>query len=1653
MMAYTMESRNSLFFLVVLCMVVVGSGAPASAKDIAHVVERSEGIDVSNYEGGENGGVKPHPIIPVYSLSPKPRCGPLSGGTITTIMLPPGFAMQPNCTCQFGGHKAAAMSTTGQTVTCISPPLNGILPPGPVALTLNTSPGANSTDPSEIMLTVEFVFYDKITLTSIDPATGPANGGTLVTVSSPGIVADESVLCKFSIPGQSDGIKVSGWIHTLTSSVLCQTPALEQAMPLRVFIAVNGQQFSDSSVLFTYFDRINITKVTPDKGLVLGGTLVTVYGQNFIAGSEDAKVRFDGTLQATSDVTDGPVAFVSMVSGRNGELWILYKKTDDGSLCLTKCYDIECDHLDTLLVDRQCGENGCSNSLIVVDNVARMVYSAQRSLFFAYTDANGGVTSVQLGVDGDQNQNPSIAVDSQGLPVIAYYDGSSSSLKVLKCFHKLCAGDHFSVVVVDRIEAASVGVGIHNALIVGSDGLPLLVYDTFTNNCTKVAPRPRPSGRVPSRPKNNGDGDNYDGIYGDDDNNGEGGFPSVNDLIVGVCRQVKIAHCLNDTCTAYKTNVADEMQGITEGGFSMAIGADGRPIFSYFYSDFYSDVKPEGYLKIGHCLEATCWQPKVTTVDQRSHYVGVFNSIAISNEGLPVVAYYEGRAHRILVAFCGDLSCHKATFASVSSNSTSRVVDFFDIVIPRAAGTPVIAYFDSQSSSLKLSHCITSRDMPNRCPRYVQATVLTDTQLVVVTPPAADDTTVKASLAMDGQQYLDEAFKFDYYNLQAVQLQPKGGPIAGGTEISLSVLSEHSHFDATPFEMFFSRWSSALNGVDVSEHLIVANSLGEAIIIYIADSRRSVLMSVCKKYNACTPRDSDLITSTFNDMSGLSLKINQDDFPVITFVSTEASRRGTLYLLECLDRYCTEEPVRTTVDHYARGASSVSIHPQGYPIISYFQCVMDDMSPDCVTGGLMYAKCFRGAMNETQCAERMLMPGIDVGEYSEIGVSSDDCPIIVFLDRSQDNGSLKMAHCHDQDCSDVFGVITVSEAMAKPSPMPCARIGRSADGHPVIALIDMISQARLQVLVCADPHCHNATHSVLDNVGTPVHCGLAMEIMDTGKPIITYEVSYDGIHSNLRLIECTSDVCDAYIKESNFLPRTIVDAAFPSIAVEAGGLGLMTYLSANKVNLLQCVRVRGCSLVQEGTMMEANIGSMKAPPSVGPRESPMYLSFNNQQFSNIFIDYIYYNFTIHAMEPTTGFATGGTEVMIHGRGLVELNTTLVRFGQSGPAVLGHVTNRGNSIVVTAPEMVKTGDVELWVSLNGQEYQRTNLFFAYTENPVLIELAIIIGCSFIAALMLIIVVGRYIRKRHRETRGSSYASLTSPLLVPDECMMRLEDLQLTHQIGGGSYSEVWCCNWRGTCVAVKKLYTENLDREAMKEFELECSIMSKLRHPNVVLFIGFVSEPPCLVTEYCSRGTVYDLIHSPLPLSWERVISFAVDTCRGMHYLHSFNPQLIHRDLKTPNLLVDDAWNVKVGDFGLSRFKNDTYMTTVGTPGWAAPEVLRNQHYSEKADVYSFGIVLWELCSRQPLYPDMAPHDIIREVCERQMRPPSINCPKPLNDLMLRCLSEDPEKRPSFSRCLEMLQRMNWNLWDRHHSFRTLQPNAANAVQPTHMRQV
>ncbi|PRP75396.1 hypothetical protein PROFUN_15710 [Planoprotostelium fungivorum] len=235
-----------------------------------------------------------------------------------------------------------------------------------------------------------------------------------------------------------------------------------------------------------------------------------------------------------------------------------------------------------------------------------------------------------------------------------------------------------------------------------------------------------------------------------------------------------------------------------------------------------------------------------------------------------------------------------------------------------------------------------------------------------------------------------------------------------------------------------------------------------------------------------------------------------------------------------------------------------------------------------------------------------------------------------------------------------------------------------------------------------------------------------------------------------------------------------------------------------------------------------------------------------------------------------------------------------------------------------------------------------------------------------------------------------------------------DVDTLKTLGGGASASVFLCSLWGVRVAMKRWEFGRLD-EAPADFKRELDTLMKLRHPNVVSFIGAITAHPgraCLVIEYLELGGLDTVLKSTVELPFPIRVRMALDAARGMEFVHAQGK--VHRDLKSLNLLVDTNFRVKVADFGESRDLAPQVMTKgIGTYLWMSPEVMNHQNYSFAADVFSMGVVLWELYTR--ILPDRKAEDI----SEGTMPPLPLDCPTHYRRLVGLCCTKDPTKRPNF----------------------------------------
>ncbi|KAI3902623.1 hypothetical protein MKW98_012475 [Papaver atlanticum] len=251
------------------------------------------------------------------------------------------------------------------------------------------------------------------------------------------------------------------------------------------------------------------------------------------------------------------------------------------------------------------------------------------------------------------------------------------------------------------------------------------------------------------------------------------------------------------------------------------------------------------------------------------------------------------------------------------------------------------------------------------------------------------------------------------------------------------------------------------------------------------------------------------------------------------------------------------------------------------------------------------------------------------------------------------------------------------------------------------------------------------------------------------------------------------------------------------------------------------------------------------------------------------------------------------------------------------------------------------------------------------------------------------------------------------------------LTFENKVGSGSFGDLYKGIYCTQEVAIKVLKAERVSAEMQREFAQEVYIMRKVRHKNVVQFIGACTRPPslCIVTEFMSGGSIYDFLHKQKGVfKLPSVIRVAIDVSKGMNYLHQ--NKIIHRDLKAANLLMDENKVVKVADFGVARVQAQSGVMTAetGTYRWMAPEVIEHKPYDHKADIFSFAIVLWEMLTGKLPYEYLTPLQAAVGVVQKGLRPtiPKDTHPK-LVRLLEHCWQQNPSLRPDFSEIIEALQ--------------------------------
>ncbi|KAH0791702.1 TKL family protein kinase [Histomonas meleagridis] len=243
-------------------------------------------------------------------------------------------------------------------------------------------------------------------------------------------------------------------------------------------------------------------------------------------------------------------------------------------------------------------------------------------------------------------------------------------------------------------------------------------------------------------------------------------------------------------------------------------------------------------------------------------------------------------------------------------------------------------------------------------------------------------------------------------------------------------------------------------------------------------------------------------------------------------------------------------------------------------------------------------------------------------------------------------------------------------------------------------------------------------------------------------------------------------------------------------------------------------------------------------------------------------------------------------------------------------------------------------------------------------------------------------------------------------------------ELRKRIGSGGFADVYLGYHikEKRFVAIKKMNASQFDKHTFEMLQREIKIASTLNHFAILPFIGITLEPPYyIITEYMSGNSLFKRLHSDSnPLSPTKHTIIALGVACGLSFIHKKG--LVHRDIKSPNILLDADDYPKICDFGLSRMiSNDSEVMTggTGTAQWMAPEVLDSKPYGKKADVYSYGILFWELLSHEIPYRGLRDYQVVVAVMQGSRPLIPTTCPRRIAQFIEKCWDKNPENRPDF----------------------------------------
>ena len=278
------------------------------------------------------------------------------------------------------------------------------------------------------------------------------------------------------------------------------------------------------------------------------------------------------------------------------------------------------------------------------------------------------------------------------------------------------------------------------------------------------------------------------------------------------------------------------------------------------------------------------------------------------------------------------------------------------------------------------------------------------------------------------------------------------------------------------------------------------------------------------------------------------------------------------------------------------------------------------------------------------------------------------------------------------------------------------------------------------------------------------------------------------------------------------------------------------------------------------------------------------------------------------------------------------------------------------------------------------------------------------------------------KKRSNSSPLSVTSADTTKIVVDVSSSEAKEVKLSKMIGKGRFFEVWEAQWDESTKVVAKRLKEQFHPAG--NIERELNDLKSLHHPNLVQFYGASKQPLCLIAEFMVNGSLLDYLRiEGKSLDIATLIKKAEQIATGMAYLEQRN--FMHQNLSARNVMLSKDLVCKVSDHGVARLirANEDYSVPIFLPKRTAPEAFLHGKFSIKSDVWSYGIVLYELGTHGQLpYLDMSNDKVMKKLLEGYRPPCPEECPEKLYEVMLSCWKEEPERRPTF-------ETLRWQMED------------------------